>query len=74
MVTLSLVMGVLVGDGDGLLLERVHVGDTVDGGDQEVEPGAERLEILPPTSPRRKPSSPGLCSRPSSPAAPAGRT
>ena len=39
--------GVLVGDGDGLLLERVHVGDTVDGGDQEVEPGAERLEILP---------------------------
>jgi hypothetical protein len=39
--------GVLVRDRDGLFLERVHVGNTVDGGDQEVEPGAEGLEILP---------------------------
>lgn len=36
----------LVGDGDGFLLERVHVGDAVDEGDEPVDPGVERLEVL----------------------------
>uniref|UniRef100_J3MQK0 Uncharacterized protein n=1 Tax=Oryza brachyantha TaxID=4533 RepID=J3MQK0_ORYBR len=39
--------GGLVGDGDGLLLERVDVGDAVDDGHEHVDPGAERLEVLP---------------------------
>ena len=38
--------GGLVGDGDGLLLERVHVRDAVDEGDEAVDPGAERPEVL----------------------------
>ncbi len=38
--------GGLVGDGDGLLLERVDVGDAVDEGDEHVDPGAERLDVL----------------------------
>jgi hypothetical protein len=38
--------GGLVRDGDGLLLERVDVGDVVDEGGEHVDPGAERLDIL----------------------------
>ncbi|EAZ41596.1 hypothetical protein OsJ_26129 [Oryza sativa Japonica Group] len=38
--------GELVGDGDGLDLERVDVGDAVDDGDEHVHPAAERLVVL----------------------------
>ena len=38
--------GRVVRDLDGLLLERVDVGDAVDEGDEPVDPGVERLEIL----------------------------
>lgn len=39
--------GGLVGDGDGLLLKRVHVGDAVNRRDQQVDPGAKRPDVLP---------------------------
>ena len=35
-----------VGDGDGLLLERVHVGDAVNRRDQQVNPGAKGPDVL----------------------------
>lgn len=36
----------LVADGEGLLLKTMDIGDSVDNGDQQVEPGAERPQVF----------------------------